>query len=54
MIRAFVTVGGLVLTAVGLIMTFATLTVNGWWVLAAVGVGLLWLDQRLDERGADL
>jgi hypothetical protein len=26
--------------------------VDGWTVLAAVGVGLLWLDQRLDERGS--
>jgi hypothetical protein len=52
MMRAFVAVGGLVLTAVGLIVTFSTWTVDGWTVLAAVGVGLLWLDQRLDERGS--
>jgi hypothetical protein len=52
MMRAFVAVGGLVLTCVGLILTFSTWTVDGWTVLAGVGVGLLLLDQRLDERGS--
>ena len=37
---------GLILTATGLLVTFSTWTVDGWTVLALVGVGMLHADQR--------
>jgi hypothetical protein len=38
------------LTGVGLAVTFATLTVSGWTVLAAVGVVVLGFTIRAEER----
>lgn len=41
MIRGLNVLTGFILALVGLIVTFATFTVNGWTVLAAVGVLML-------------
>lgn len=39
------------LIGVGLIVTFSTWTVDGWTVLAAVGVGVLGATIRAEEKG---
>ena len=53
MMRAFLALGGLILTAVGLIVTFSTGVVNGWAVLAVIGVGMLAIDQHLERKSAE-
>jgi hypothetical protein len=50
MIRALNALAGLVLIAVGLIVTFATWTVNGWTLLAVIGVCMVGVDLCLEER----
>lgn len=52
MMRAFLAGGGLILTVVGLAVSWATVTVDGWTVLAAVGVGMLWIDWRIEKAQA--
>lgn len=44
---------GLILTVTGLIVTFTTGNVDGWTVLAAIGVALLWNDLRIEQREAE-
>jgi len=44
-------VGGLLFT-VGIFLTMFTWTADGWTVLAAVGVALIWVDTVLEERQA--
>lgn len=39
-----------VLIGVGLIVTFATLTVNGWLMLAVVGMGVLAWELHLEDK----
>lgn len=48
--RAVAAFAGFVLTTVGLIVTFSTLTVNGWTVLALIGFGLIANDLRIESK----
>ena len=50
MMRGLIVLAGLILTAVGLIVTFTTWTADGWTVLALVGVCLLGWDQAIEAR----
>lgn len=49
MIRAVAAFAGFILTLTGLLVTFTTLTVDGWTVLAGVGVALLAVDLLVEE-----
>lgn len=49
MIRAVAAFAGFILTLTGLLVTITTLTVDGWTVLAGVGVALLALDLLVEE-----
>ena len=51
--RAFLVLAGLALTSVGLIVTFSTGVVNGWAMVAVVGVVLLGIDLYIEQREAD-
>jgi chloramphenicol 3-O-phosphotransferase len=53
MLRALNALAGLTLVAVGLIHTFATWTVDGWTLLAVVGVVMVGVDLCIEEREAD-
>ena len=53
MMRAFLVLAGLALTSVGLIVTFSTGIVNGWAMVAVVGVVLLGIDLYIEQREAD-
>jgi hypothetical protein len=50
MFRALNAIAGLGLIAVGLIVTFTTWTVNGWTLLAVIGVCMVAVDLCLEER----
>lgn len=47
--RAFLGGGGLILTVVGVVVSWVTLTANGWAVLAAVGVLMLWAEFEVEK-----
>lgn len=46
MLRGLLVLAGVVLVCVGVFVTYATLTVNGWLVLAVVGIFLIFGAQR--------
>lgn len=50
MIRALLVLAGIALFVAGLIGTAVSFAVNGWTVLAGVGVCLLWVDVVLEDR----
>lgn len=49
MFRAVAAFAGFILTLTGLLVTFTTWTVDGWTVLAGVGVALLAVDLLVEE-----
>jgi hypothetical protein len=53
MIRGLNALTGLLLTAVGLVVSLCTMTVDGWTVLALVGVCMCAWDLHLEERQAN-
>jgi hypothetical protein len=52
MFRAWNAFVGFILTLVGLTVTFATMTANGWAVVAGVGVGMLAVEFWIEERSS--
>jgi hypothetical protein len=52
MFRALLAVAGAALFMVGILHTIFTWNPDGWTVLAAVGVALIWVDTRVEERQA--
>lgn len=48
--RAFLVLTGVALFVAGMVGTVVSFAVNGWTVLAGVGVCLLWVDLVLEDR----